>query len=393
MVGTRLGPACRLLAFVLMVTLAPCWIAGQGRAAEGDQEADRSAAASGDAAALLRLATRYETGDAVPLDLDHAAALLEQAALRGDATAQYRFGLLQAGGPDREDNLADAYRWLRLAEEAPPDQAEALLGDAIGDALAKRLDEAEVEAAETWVEAFVPMSGPVDLSSLLGETDPRIELAKLEQDLRSLGCGSPASRAGDSRMLAYASAGVVDGLADLRAGLADHGIALDVAELSPSLCDLRSVLTSLPDRSIETGVALADVAPGAEVSLREGDRLVVDIAAADEDRHVAVDYVVHTGDVLHLHPSGGDEGKLAANETLRLGDGSDGRQPWEVGPPFGRDLLVVTISETAPSAGGNGRSTVEPLNTYLADWRARVDASDSDASWRVFERVILTEGR
>lgn len=395
---TRPGPARCLKLLVVGSIMGASSIISQGWAEESS-DADRAAAAKGDAAALVRLATRYETGDAVPFDLDHAAVLLEQAAMRGDVTAQYRFGLMQAGGADQADDLADAYGWMLLAETADPDHAEALLGDAVGEAVAASLDEMTIEAAEAWVAAFAPMSGPVDLPTLLGEVDPRVELAKLEQDLGKTGCGRPARQTGATGatgMLVYASTGAVDDagdLGELRAGFADHGIALDVADLSPALCDLRSLLTASPDRLIETGVTLADVASGAEAELLEGDRLILDIAPADGDRHVAVDYLVHTGDVLHLYPPAGDVGKLPANQTLRLGDGSDGLQPWQVGAPFGRDLLVVTISDQAPSADRMRRPTVGPATSYLTDWRARIDSSDADRSWQVFERVILTKAR
>ncbi|MGI9420169.1 MAG: hypothetical protein ACR2RA_20280, partial [Geminicoccaceae bacterium] len=351
------------------------------------------AAADGDAGALLRLATRYETGDAVPVDLDHAAALLEQAAMRGDVTAQYRLALMQAGSLDREEHFAEAYGWLLLAERTSPDRPEGLLGDALGEAISSRLDEAEIDTAEAWAAAFTPMSGPVDLPSLLGEVDPRVELAKLEQDLAEVGCGAPARPADPARMLVYAAAGAVDGLDEFRGGLADHGVALDVVALSPPLCDLRSLLTKQPERPIEAGVALADVDPGGEARYREGDRVVLEIEAAAQDRHLAVDYVVHTGDVLHLHPRDGDDGRLPANQPLRLGDGSDGRQPWQVGPPFGRDLLIVTISDQPLPAAWLDRPMVEPVGPYLAGWEKRTAAFDANNRWDVVEQVILTEAR
>ncbi|MGI9421365.1 MAG: hypothetical protein ACR2RA_26345, partial [Geminicoccaceae bacterium] len=80
---SRCGPVLGLLAAVAGLTVGFFAFIDAGLAEEAGPDPDRAAAADGDAGALLRLATRYETGDAVPVDLDHAAALLEQAAMRG----------------------------------------------------------------------------------------------------------------------------------------------------------------------------------------------------------------------------------------------------------------------------------------------------------------------
>jgi TPR repeat protein len=109
----------------------------------------------------VRLAERYETGDGVPFDLNAASALLELAAERGDAVAQYRLGLLQAGGLAPQADLAEAYGWLRLAAQSTEDAPTGLLAVAIGEALAERLDDAAIERAEQRVASFRPARQPL----------------------------------------------------------------------------------------------------------------------------------------------------------------------------------------------------------------------------------------
>ncbi|MDE2008379.1 MAG: hypothetical protein KGI51_17560, partial [Rhodospirillales bacterium] len=59
------------------------------------------------------------------------------------------------------------------------------------------------------------------------------------------------------------------------------------------------------------------------------------------------------GSVVHLYPTVADPQqhfaavparRLAAGSILRLGDGGPGQPLWEVGPPYGTDLIVAVAS-------------------------------------------------
>lgn len=364
---------------------------GAGLAADPGVEEDHAKAAAGDPAALVRLAERYETADGVPFDLGAASAFLELAAERGDAVAQYRLGLLQASGLDPEADLAEAYGWLRLAAEHGKEAPTGLLADAIGEALAGRLDQAAIERAEQRVAAFAPTSGPAELPAIAGAIGPG-EPATLAALLPPMGCGAPETLTRDQgalTLLAYAPAGTIADTAitpGIRADLARQGVGLDIVELSPALCAIRAVTAAQADQPGADDVALAGVADGARALFREGDQLVIDVAAADEPRYVSVDYVVHTGEVLHLHPAAGD-GHLAAGEALRLGDGSSG-PAWRIGAPFGEDLVLVTLSRSP--FGADRQPGQEAADAYRARLQQRLQAGDPV---RVFERVIETRAR
>jgi hypothetical protein len=132
-------------------------------------------------------------------------------------------------------------------------------------------------------------------------------------------------------------------------------------------------------------VSLAGIAPDAPALLQDGDKLEVDIAAAEEPRYVAVDYVVHTGEVLHLYPDAGGDGYLPAGRSLRLGDGAIGAA-WEVGAPFGEDLVLVILS-TEPAAANPAFS--ERADSFRARLQQRL-ATQADT--RLFERVVAIRG-
>jgi hypothetical protein len=93
--------------------------------------------------------------------------------------------------------------------------------------------------------------------------------------------------------------------------------------------------------------------------------------------------VVHTGEVLHLYPDAGGDGYLPAGRSLRLGDGATGAA-WEVGAPFGEDLVLVTLS-TLPAAASPAFS--ERADSYRARLQQRLTAQAGD-KLRLFERVV-----
>jgi hypothetical protein len=368
-----------------------CLRAGLG--AEHDLESDRAEAAAGDPKALVRLAERYETADGVPFDLSAASAFFELAAERGDAAAQYRLGLLQAGGLDPDADVAEAYGWLRLAAQNAGDAPSGLLADAISKALADRLDADTIERAEQRIAAFQPATGPAELPMVGDTRPPEDDPAALLALLPPTGCGSPEiqrSEDGDTVLLAYApSDSMIDATITpaIRTDLASRGAALDVVELSPAICEVRDIAATAREQA--TGVSLADVADDARATLRDGDKLVIDIAPASEPRYVAVDYVVQTGEVWHLYPSLGDDGYLPAGQSLRLGDGSDGAA-WEVGAPFGEDLVLVTLSA---SPLDTNLPVSEPVDTFRPRLQQRLQAGLSGDALGLFARVVAIRAR
>jgi hypothetical protein len=362
-----------------------------GLGAEPDLAGDRAAAAAGDPAALVRLAERYETGAGVPFDLEVASALFELAAERGNAVAQYRLGLLQAGGLAPEADPTQAYAWFRLAAQGADDAPVGLLAGAMSEVLEERLDAAAIERAGQRVAAFQPASGPAEIPALAGEMTPGGDPASLAALLPTLGCGAPETTTGSDgglTLLAYAPSGsMVDGTITpgIRADLARHGAALDVTLLSPAVCTIRAALNSGPDDV--PGVSLAGV--GSRAVLRDGDMLVIDVAAASAPRYVAVDYVVHTGQVWHLHPPAGDDGYLPAGQSLRLGDGSGGAA-WQVGAPFGADLVLVSLA--AAPFGAERQPAEETVEAYRARLQQRLQPASGNPV-QVFERVVETRAR
>ena len=166
-----------------------------GLAAGSDLESERTLAAEGDPKALVSLAERYETADGVPFDLNATRILLKLAAERGDPVAQYRLGLLQAGGLEADADLAEAYGWLRLSAQGGREAPSSLLAEAISQAVAGHLDNAAIELAEQRIAAFEPTTGPAELP-LFGAR-PLDDQTPLLALLPATDCGSPEVRRGE----------------------------------------------------------------------------------------------------------------------------------------------------------------------------------------------------
>jgi Domain of unknown function (DUF4384) len=378
---------------------AVVWLIGAnlqaGLGAEPSLEDDRAAAAAGDPEALVRLAERYETADGVPFDLRATSTILHLAAERGHAAAQYRLGLLQAGGLDPEGDAAEAYAWLQLAARNAKDAPTGLLAQAISEALANRLDQEAIERAEQRVAAFRPTTGPADLPTVTGDARPDDDPATLAALLPTTGCGPPEIQRredGGVLVVAYAPSGPAVGVAiapSVEADLARRGADLDIAGLSPAICAIREVAAAAAIERPAAGVSLVGTGNDSRVLLRDGDELVIDVAAASKPRYVAVDYAVHTGDVWHLYPGPGEDGFLPAGQSLRLGDGADG-PAWTVGAPFGEDLVLVTLSA---EPFGMDQPAAEAAEAFQARLQRRLEAAPADGSLRLFERVVVTQAQ
>jgi len=82
-----------------------------------DLRIDRQMAESGDSAAQVRLAARYEKGQDVSQNCFEAFGLYRKAAEQGNVQGQYHVGRMYYSGKCMGQNLNEAARWLKMAAE------------------------------------------------------------------------------------------------------------------------------------------------------------------------------------------------------------------------------------------------------------------------------------
>ena len=152
---------------------------------------------------------------------------------------------------------------------------------------------------------------------------------------------------------------------------------------------------------LENGIAEIDAHPVLKLrnaegtttdSFREEEHLVIELAPQDEARHVYLDYFTHEGEVLHLLP-GSDypDNFVPAEAELVLGDPRQGKPVWQIGPPFGQDLLVALVARRALYQ--DRRPDVEAIEPYLTFLRDRMASEPPVDAVRMAYRIVETVPR
>jgi hypothetical protein len=101
-------------------------------------------------------------------------------------------------------------------------------------------------------------------------------------------------------------------------------------------------------------------------------------APTNFESYVYVDYYSTDETVGHLFPNTAEtSNRLAPYSSYTVGQ-PNGPRPWEITPPFGRDLVTVIASKAQLFA--QPRPESEPARTYLKDLRQALarDRSTSD---------------
>ena len=115
----------------------------------------------------------------------------------------------------------------------------------------------------------------------------------------------------------------------------------------------------------------------ADHRLAEGERLTLRVEAPDFPSHLTVDYLMADGHVFHLWPAPAGAGQpetvaaegyalaRAPGSELWLGDIRAGPDApaYPIGPPFGRELILVLASPTPLFT--RPRPALEPIADYL----------------------------
>ncbi len=333
-----------------------------------DAEALEGAARDGDPQALFTLADQYEQGLGRDFDLTAAAHYMELAAERGHRAAQYRMALMLARGVGVTADTLEAYRWCHLVvgDETDGDAARddrepdtiALLARSLCATLADTLSVEDVRAAEDQASSFVAVTGPVPSAQATAQAaaDDDVDGDPVAQILARLPAGQcgayQITQDGDNRfqLAAYApSAAARDALASaFRAETEANDEAIKITVLAPVLC----AVIALIDRHRATApVSIGTLynGRGEETDLfQDGDSVILDISPRETPHYVAIDYLVADGVAARLYPlTSESEHLLSAGERLRLGAEGSPSGVWEVGPPFGSDLLVILASPDA----------------------------------------------
>lgn len=153
-------------------------------------------------------------------------------------------------------------------------------------------------------------------------------------------------------------------------------------------CEAIALLKPYRERNLSQRMGL-QVTPTTGHSDRfiEGERIIVQLANANYDGYLYVDYYTVEGQVVHLFPHPGEPN---SGRVLGSGERFDvGASPqifWEVGAPFGQELITV-VSSPVPLHEGE-RPVMEEARDYLP---ALGDLLKADATGAVAADFLILQ--
>jgi hypothetical protein len=120
---------------------------------------------------------------------------------------------------------------------------------------------------------------------------------------------------------------------------------------------------------------------------------------ADFSGLLQVDYLGHDGSVVHLYPTVADPtqhidarpaARLSPGAALSIGEGGPGRPTWEVGPPYGTDMIIAVESSSPVLTRPPAQNAADDVGPYLRDLAAGI-ARVRQAGGQVAGTLLLVD--
>jgi eukaryotic-like serine/threonine-protein kinase len=189
---------------------------------------------------------------------------------------------------------------------------------------------------------------------------------------------------GNVTLTGLAGTSAADALRQALGGITIPG-AVDwrVSSVDPIFCPALDTLHPIVPAFGAAGPRLGLILANGQTRLHDGEHILPRLVMPDFRGSLRVDYVGHDGTVLHLYPQVADpkQGMTAdppkvfqPGETVSLGDAHAGHPAWEVGPPYGTDMIIA-IASTQPLFDRPRPDNVESGAEYLRELQAAVDAA------------------
>lgn len=123
--------------------------------------------------------------------------------------------------------------------------------------------------------------------------------------------------------------------------------------------------------------------------LTDGELITVDLTTPSFPAWLLVDYLQHDGTVVHLHPTAKDPARsYPPRSHPSLGDPATGGARWEVGTPYGVDMIVA-VASSSPLFTQN-RKELEQTDVYLRALQAAIEAAQRRNERLAADALVLT---
>ena len=196
-----------------------------------------------------------------------------------------------------------------------------------------------------------PVVAPVPVPATPGQVAARLRAAINATDCT---LAHPEPGTTEVTVRGFAGDSVASMLQERASALAGNvALAWRVQDLKPVFCQALTMLRDVTPLAGAPDLGLGLRLAGGVSALRDGARIEPRITMANFAGYVRVDYLGHDGSIVHLYPTVADPSqhfravpgrRLAAGALVRLGDGAPGQPLWEVGPPYGTDMIIAVAS-------------------------------------------------
>ena len=136
-------------------------------------------------------------------------------------------------------------------------------------------------------------------------------------------------------------------------------------------------------------------AGGFAMGLRSGKRpltdrelITVDLTMPDFPAWLLVDYLQHDGTIVHLYPTAKNPAHVfAAGSHQSLGDPTTGGERWEVGEPYGTDMIIAVASSTPLFT--QKRKDLEQADDYLRALQGAIESAQHRKARLAADALVL----
>ena len=228
-----------------------------------------------------------------------------------------------------------------------------------------------------------PPSQPVQLASA-GLDTIRQQIADLTTRQSCALIGGSIRPNGDVTLTGLAGRSEADAFRQALSGVTVPGaVNWRVNTVDPTFCPALNAVGPIDPTFGAPAVHLALGLANGLTRLHDGERILPRLVMPDFRGRLVVDYVGHDGTLLHLYPQLADPSQKMVADTPRvfqpgeavdLGDPRPGHPAWEVGPPYGTDMIIA-VASSQPLFDRPRPSNVEQAATYLGELQRAVDAA------------------
>ena len=163
-----------------------------------------------------------------------------------------------------------------------------------------------------------------------------------------------------------------------------HALDWRVQRIDPVFCDALAAIRPVAPLAGARDAGLRLALAGDRTALRDGEYIQPRVTMPVFSGRLRVDYLAHDGSLVHLYPTVADPQDhyvavpartLRPGETFELGNPGAGHPQWQVGPPYGTDMIIAVASSAPLLASPPGPNQEDNGTDYMRRLGRAIEAA------------------